>query len=928
MTKYDYAVLGFYFGYMLTISWVVRKFVHNVSDYFRSGGQVLWWMAGGSAFMASFSAWTFTGAASRAYGDGWPIMMIYFGNALGFLMSALYFAPRFRQLRVITAMQAVRARFGPANEQFFTWLTVPLRMMYAGIWLYGLAVFFSAAFQIEVTWTILLAGGTVMVIALISGSWAVVASDFIQVLILMPVTVVAAVLAVAKLGGPVEYVHRLAPTRLNFGKLFSDDFLLLWCAAILVKQFISANNLTEAARFLCVKDSRHARKAALLAAGLMLVGVFLWFAPPLAASVTHPDLAGVYPRLANPGEGSFFAIATAIFPVGMLGLLVTGVFAATVASMDAGLNNNAGFLIKNFYQPILRPAAGDRELLIAGKLTTLGLGVSIILLAQGYRHLHHMSLFELMLSFGTLIALPQSMPLVLGIFIRRTPRWSGWSTVVVGFATSFATQRYLTVSWAVRTFGSKHPTLTTWERQNWEVGIAVFTIVGVCTAWFCATRFFYGGSPASDRAAVEAFSRQIETPVDYDHEESAAATDDKQSWLIGWLCVPYGFVICLMAFIPNPVGGRLAFLFCGGVVAGVGALLVKSGGGGGPRKRSAVRAAGPKAGPISVLAIVISPQESADFLPEPLLTEVSSLAQECHVIAGGPLTAEAFHRKLAELNPEVLVACWSTPALPEELPPRLRYVCYLAGSVKKLLTRTHLERGLLVTNWGGSVARVVAECALLLTLAALRRMGHWIPAMHRAGAWKNGRTETGSLFGRRVGIHGFGKVVRELCRLLKPFGVEIGICAPEADPALYAAFGAVRVATLEDLFSDFDVVIELAPLIPSTVGMITEGLLRRIRPGGVFVNAGRGAVVDEAALLRVAREGRIQIALDVYSVEPLPADSGFRGLPNVILLPHLAGPTIDRQRDAGAFGLRNLHAYAEGRTAEAVITQAVFDGSS
>jgi phosphoglycerate dehydrogenase-like enzyme len=222
----------------------------------------------------------------------------------------------------------------------------------------------------------------------------------------------------------------------------------------------------------------------------------------------------------------------------------------------------------------------------------------------------------------------------------------------------------------------------------------------------------------------------------------------------------------------------------------------------------------------------------------------------------------------------------------------------------------------------------VAECALLLTLAALRRMGYWIPAMHKAGAWKNGRTETGSLFGRRVGLHGFGKVSRELCRLLESFGVEIGICAPETDPALYAAFGARRVATLEELFSTSDVVIELAPLIPSTVGMITEPLLRLIRPGSVFVNVGRGAVVDEAALLRVAREGRIQVALDVYGAEPLPADSGFRGLPNVILLPHLAGPTIDRQRDAGAFGLRNLRAYAEGRTPEAVITTAVFDGSS
>jgi SSS family solute:Na+ symporter len=574
MTPYDYAVLAFYFVYLLVISWVFRRFVHNVGDYFRSGGQVIWWMAGGSAFIVSFSAWTFTGAASRAYGDGWPILMIYLANAVGFVASALYFAPRFRQLRVITSMQAVRARFGPANEHFFTWLTLPLRLMYAGIWLYGLGVFFSAAFAMDVTLTILFAGGTVTAIAVLGGSWAVVASDFIQVLVLMPVTVVATVLAVAKLGGAGAFVHQLAATRLNFGRLFTDDFLLFWCVAMMAKQFFSINSLTEAPRYFCVKDSRHARKAAVLAGGLMLLGLVIWFVPPMAASVAEPDLARVYPGLRNPGEGSFFAMATLTFPVGMLGLLVSGVFAATMSAMDAGLNSNAGIFVKNFYQPVLRPRAAERELLFAGKVTTLVFGGIIISLAQAYSRFPQFSLFQLMLDFGILVALPQALPLVLGLFIRRTPAWSGWSTVLLGFATGCLTRYFLTVEWAVRTFGVRaHP--NEWERQNWDQAIAVAVTVSLGVAWFCFTKCFYRRTPASYQAAIEDFSRNIERPVDYDREEAAPATDDRQSRLIGWLCLPYAAVISLLALIPNPLSGRVAFVFCGVVMGIIGAALIR-----------------------------------------------------------------------------------------------------------------------------------------------------------------------------------------------------------------------------------------------------------------------------------------------------------------------------------------------------------------
>lgn len=331
--------------------------------------------------------------------------------------------------------------------------------------------------------------------------------------------------------------------------------------------------------------------------------------------------------------------------------------------------------------------------------------------------------------------------------------------------------------------------------------------------------------------------------------------------------------------------------------------------------------------PASLFAALTS-SEITEFLPGALLSEVQGLTPAFTRFDPSQQTPEAFHRALADADPEILVAAWKTPALPPKLPPRLRYVCYLCGSVKKLVTREQLEQGLLVTNWGGSISRIVAEWALFHVLAGLRGATDWTLRMHQEGGWKDASTQTASLFGRRVGLHGFGQVAREFIRLLQPFGAQVSVFAPDFDADAQAQHGLRAAGSLDELFSHNDIIVEVAPLIPETVGIITERLLRLIPPGGVFVNVGRGAVVDERALLRVAREGRLQIGLDVFEEEPLPRNSGFRGLRNVTLTPHLAGPTTDRRRDAGAFSLANLQAYAAGEPLKAVVTPSVYDRSS
>jgi phosphoglycerate dehydrogenase-like enzyme len=330
--------------------------------------------------------------------------------------------------------------------------------------------------------------------------------------------------------------------------------------------------------------------------------------------------------------------------------------------------------------------------------------------------------------------------------------------------------------------------------------------------------------------------------------------------------------------------------------------------------------------------IALSDLEIADFFPGALWTELQKLLPGAMRVPL-PLEQPAEWEKLWRDYPvEILIGAWKTPSLNSTLQPAdlksLRYVCYLAGTIRRLVPRELIEQGLVVTNWGNSISATVAECTLLLILMALRRASYWSVAMHRDGTWKDANTCTQSLLGRRVGLHGLGAIGQCLVPMLRPFTSQIKAYSPNVPEAVFDNLGVKRVSSLVELFAMSDVVVELAAATPSNFHIVKERHLRMIPDGGVFVNVGRGCVVDEEGLLRVAREGRLQIALDVYEQEPLPADSPFRGLPNVTLLPHLGGPTRDRRRDAGELALKNLRAFLRGDPLEAVVTLDVYDRST
>lgn len=294
------------------------------------------------------------------------------------------------------------------------------------------------------------------------------------------------------------------------------------------------------------------------------------------------------------------------------------------------------------------------------------------------------------------------------------------------------------------------------------------------------------------------------------------------------------------------------------------------------------------------------------------------------------LAGDRWLQQLEAWRPEILLTAWSTPRLPESwlLSPGcpLRYVCHIVGTVRHLVPRAFIERGGLVTNWGGRISGQVAEHGLLLALAALRNQAAWGPFIARPPAGRQiTDLQTRTLFGLRVGLHGFGSVARALLPLLQPFNVSLAAYSGGVPADVFAQAGVRSVPTLAALFAESDVLFECESLTPLTQGTVTAAVLAALPTGAVFVNIGRGGVVDDSALVREGSSGRLRLALDVVSVEPLTPASPFWAVPGIVLSPHIGGPTFDRYPECGEHALANVARVLAGLPPLDAITLAMYD---
>lgn len=230
--------------------------------------------------------------------------------------------------------------------------------------------------------------------------------------------------------------------------------------------------------------------------------------------------------------------------------------------------------------------------------------------------------------------------------------------------------------------------------------------------------------------------------------------------------------------------------------------------------------------------------------------------------------------------------------------PRLRLLSVWGTGLDHVDLDAAARRGVTVTNTPGVSAISIAEHALALMLAAARRIP-MLDAATRAGTWPRGQSV--QLYGKTCGIIGLGAIGREFLRLAGGFGMKTIAWTMHPRPG-------DPLVELDELYRTSDVVSLHLRLSDQTAGMIGAREFGLMKQGAIFVNTARGAIVDEAAMVAALQSGRIAAGLDVFAVEPLPAEHPLTSLSNVVLTPHCAGITPEALEAGLRMAVENLFA--------------------
>ena len=553
MSRIDWAAVIIYMAIITGVGVYFSRYMRKVADFFKGGNEIPWWLSGISMYMTGFSAFVFVAYAAMAYKFGFMAATLCWTAAPAYLIGAYFIAPRWRRTGIMTPVEYLESRYNNTIRQLFGWVGIPVRLIDDALKIVAMGTFIAVFMEVDIVWAMAALGAVVVVYCVIGGLWAVVITDMVQFVVLSVSLAIVVPLAVLKVGGlrqvvtgsPAGFFRFINPGHPEIGWAYYAVFFLL-----ILLSYNSTWSMVQ--RSYCVKDERAARKASTLAAVLTFLTPPLWILPSICARQLLPGLVA---------EESFVRLCVDILPAGFLGVVLAGMFSATMSTLSSDYNIFAGVITEDIYHRLINRRASERRRLYVGRLSLLAVGAVGVGIAI-YVESTKTGLFKWMAEAFGIALPPMAVPMIGGLFYRRTSARGCLATYFAGLTTAIALKFVLPVCLPAAAAGGE-----AWKAPfELFVGANILVSVAVFFGW----GLVFPRRGAAEEARVAALYARVENPISREEIEAierGAASGPSPVFITGVILCAIGVLLVALGFAPMSWAAR-------GLNWGVAAVLI------------------------------------------------------------------------------------------------------------------------------------------------------------------------------------------------------------------------------------------------------------------------------------------------------------------------------------------------------------------
>ncbi len=595
LNSLDYIVVVGYMVMVLCVGVYVARFNKKTSDYFKGGGHVPWVLSMVSLFVSGFSAFMFVGAAGFTYKNGGAAFILFSLAFPAYIIGYYIYGKKWRRTRIDTPMEFIKRRYSQGTTYFYTLLAVIPNVIVLGTMIYTLVIFVSTALgfsSLEFTLfgnpvsgfqlTLVVTGVVMIIYTMLGGLWAVMVTDALQFVILFLISLIMLPVAFSVLGDGsiMDGISKLATEAPDgyWNTRLTDRPQIFWLAYGITIVLGYNVNWHIAQRYYSVPDERDTKRIAIWCAVLSLVLPMLWIIPVMTSRLLFPDLASMWPELAEPSEAAFVTLALSILPHGLAGIMVAAIFAATMSSVDTMFNWMAAVVTKDLYVPLAKRITGneptEKRQLIVGRSSVAMMGILAIYVALQMNQFG--GSFDTYLRALSLYGPSMFIPVMLGLVYTKTPWWSGMAALGGGVLAVILANiaaninQGLEVSAFGDLFTDVSVTVVGIELTRYEINV----LAGVITS----SAIFFISALFDKREG--AFKDRI-TSLEHDLQTVANTSTGKMDRrgflayrLAAWLAVAIGAMLVFFFLIRPGSSGSVLNLIGGLISSGIGLLVV------------------------------------------------------------------------------------------------------------------------------------------------------------------------------------------------------------------------------------------------------------------------------------------------------------------------------------------------------------------